>query len=140
MNQLTVTSSYEGLRAIGPWLAEVLEPLDEARRAPLQTRIELAVHELATNSVDHSNSPDDSFVLDASLDDEFVVVELHDRGDAVDVGSIPPPDLDEPQIRGYGMMIVEQLATRLDYARHHDRNIWTATFDIPHGAPASDNT
>ena len=135
MSDLVVANDHEALRTIGPWVADVLESIDAPTRTVLQPRVELAVHELASNSVDHSNSPDDSFMLHADLDTESLRVVLIDRGDPVDLSTIPEPDLDQPQIRGYGMMIVEQLVTRLDYRRVDHRNVWTATFDITPADP-----
>ncbi len=130
MSELTVASTYEGLRAIGPWVKVILEPLDVDVRTPLLQRMELALQELATNTIDHAESPDDSFVLRSTVDDDSVSIELRDRGRAVDVTALPAPDVDEPQVRGYGMMIIEQLVSRLDYTRENGHNIWTATFDI----------
>ena len=130
MSELVVSSTHEGLRAIGPWLNTVLEALDDTVKLALQTRAELAVHELATNVVDHSHSPDDSFVMVAHLTDTSLQVTLTDNGLPVDVAAIPEPDIDAPQVRGYGMMIVRQLVSDLDYERVDQHNIWTATFDI----------
>lgn len=131
MSELSVDSNHEALRAIGPWLSTVLDPLDELTKTSLGTRVELAVHELATNSVDHSNSSAATLLLRAELTDASLRVELLDDGDAVDVSSFPEPDLDQPQVRGYGMMIIEQLVRSLDYERVGGRNRWTAVFDVP---------
>lgn len=117
MSELVVESDYEALRAIGPWLAGVLEMFDETTRTILLQRIELAVQELATNSIDHAKSGEAGITLRADIVGDSVVVELSDRGVAVDLDAIPEPDHDEPQVRGYGMMIVEQLADELGYER-----------------------
>ena len=130
MSELVVPMTHEALRAIGPWLDNVLTGLDDTLKLALQTRAELAVHELATNVVDHSHSPDDSFVMMAHLTGTSLQVTLTDAGEPVDVAAIPEPDLDAPQIGGYGMMIVRQLVSDLGYERVGQRNIWTATFDI----------
>lgn len=136
MNELNIASNYEALRAIGPWLAAVLDPLDEVTKMSLCTRAELAVHELATNSVDHSDSAT-GILIRAELTDDSLRVELIDDGDAVDVTAFPEPDINEPQVRGYGMMIIGQLVRSLDYERADQRNVWTAIFDVPNDAHAS---
>ncbi len=141
MSELTVTSTYEGLRAIGPWLREIVEPLDDDVAAPLLARMELALQELGTNTVDHADSPDGSFVLRSTIGDDSVRIELRDRGrSTVDVSTIPTPDADEPQVRGYGMMIIEQLVSRLEYAHDGEHNVWTATFEIDHPASGPENS
>jgi serine phosphatase RsbU (regulator of sigma subunit)/anti-sigma regulatory factor (Ser/Thr protein kinase) len=131
MSDLRVASNYEALRAIGPWLGGILEPFDETTRTVMQQRMELAMQELATNSIDHAESGEAGLTLRANVDSTSVVIELSDLGKPVDVAAIPKPDLAEPQIRGYGMMIVEQLTDHLGYERVDQRNVWTARFDLP---------
>ena len=130
-HDLSVASNYEALRAIGPWLGSVLEPFDEMTRTIMQQRMELAMQELATNSIDHAESGEAGLTLRANVDSTSVVIELSDLGKPVDVAAIPEPDLTEPQIRGYGMMIVEQLTDDLSYERVDQRNVWTVRFDLP---------
>ncbi len=135
MNELLVPLDHESLRLIGPWITELVDTLDETTAQALTSRAELAVHELATNSVDHSNSPTDSLTLRGTLDSGALRIELSDQGDPVDLSAIPAPDPNEPRVRGYGMMIVEQLVSTLDYERIDERNVWTAVFDIPDTPP-----
>jgi hypothetical protein len=44
---------------------------------------------------------------------------------------VPPPDLDaslaERPVGGLGVWLVQQLATRCEYARHQERNVLTVT-------------
>ena len=129
-SELKVASNYEALRAIGPWLDGILEPFDETTRTIMQQRMELAMQELATNSIDHAESGDGGLTLRSDVNNTSVVIELSDRGKPVDIATIPEPDLAEPQIRGYGMMIAEQLTDDLDYERVDQRNVWTARFDL----------
>lgn len=126
-DELELGADYLELRRIGPWLAEVLDRNGHAEHDARGT-IELAVHELATNSVDHAQSPDGLLRLHASCPGERLIVRLSDRGVPVDLGAIDVPD--EPQVRGYGMMIVEQVASDLRYERADGVNLWTATFAL----------
>lgn len=125
--RLELAAEHLALRAIGPWLADTLERGGRAGPEAMGA-IELAVHELATNSVDHAESPDGRLRLEASFRDGALVVCVIDRGKSVDVAAIERPD--EPQVRGYGMMIVEQVATDLRYDRSGEVNRWTATFTL----------
>lgn len=124
---LELDADHLAVRAIGPWLEAVLERNDRGETASFGA-IELAVHELATNSVDHAASPDGRLRLEASCLGDDLVVSVIDHGGAVDLGAIDVPD--EPQVRGYGMMIVEQVAAELHYHRDGDVNRWIATFAL----------
>jgi serine phosphatase RsbU (regulator of sigma subunit)/anti-sigma regulatory factor (Ser/Thr protein kinase) len=131
MSELKVASNYEALRAIGPWLDGILEPFDETTRTIMQQRMELAMQELATNSIDHAESGEGGLTLRSDVNSTSVVIELSDLGKPVDIATIPEPDLAEPQIGGYGMMIAEQLTDDLGYERVDRRNVWTVRFDLP---------
>jgi serine phosphatase RsbU (regulator of sigma subunit)/anti-sigma regulatory factor (Ser/Thr protein kinase) len=131
MSELKVASNYEALRAIGPWLDGILEPFDEMTRTIMQQRMELAMQELATNSIDHAESGEGGLTLRSDVNSSSVVIELSDLGKPVDIATIPEPDLTEPQIGGYGMMIAEQLTDDLGYERVDRRNVWTVRFDLP---------
>jgi anti-sigma regulatory factor (Ser/Thr protein kinase) len=131
MNDLRVASNYEALRAIGPWLDGILEPFDETTRTIMQQRMELAIQELATNSIDHAESGEGGLTLRSDVNSTSVVIELSDLGKPVDIATIPEPDFAEPQVRGYGMMIAEQLTDDLGYERVDQRNVWTVRFDLP---------
>ncbi len=125
---LRMDATFLGLRDIGPWLDEFYalqpSPLDESKTGA----IELAVHELAANAVDHACPADGIVTLEAMVTGSELVVRMTDIGAAF-TGAVEP-DPDEPQVRGYGLMIIEQVAEELDYERAPDRNIWTARFAI----------
>lgn len=124
---LTLDADFLSLRKIGPWLHTVLPGTDEGPNAA-HGSIELAIHELAANSIDHANPEDGKLHLSAHIDGGELAVELRDRGSECQVENIPVPDPENPQVRGYGMMIIEQLASSLKYERVDDSNVWTARF------------
>lgn len=126
---LELTATYLGLRDIGPWLARVFDELgwtDSPSLAP----IELAVHELATNIVDHAAPADQRILLEASEEGGALTVKLVDSGKAFEHDDYVAPDPTEPQERGYGLMIAETLASQLGYQRIEHQNLWQATFPI----------
>lgn len=127
--RLQISADYESLRQIGPWLQDLFEGSELPTRF---TSIELAVHELANNSVDHSKSDDRLVRLSAVIDHKdlapTLTVTVADRGIPVDPEAIPTPKEDTPQVRGYGLMIIDQVADELTYERIGGENVWTAAF------------
>lgn len=125
---LRIEATFLGLRDIGPWLTELYAtsetPPDDAKVGA----IELAVHELAANAVDHACPADGAIALDASMDERELIVRMTDIGSPFTGADLP--DLDEPQVRGYGLMIIEQVADDLVYERTADQNRWTARFAL----------
>lgn len=126
---LQISADHESLRHIGPWLRDLFEGSELPSRF---TSIELAVHELANNSVDHAKSDDRLVRLSAAIDQKdlaaTLTVTVTDRGIAVDPETIPTPEEHVPQIRGYGLMIIDQVADELTYERIGNENVWTAAF------------
>ena len=123
-SQLSLEANYLALRAIGPWLHSLIGDRPECGG------IELAVHELATNSVDHAQASDGMVLLEGWMDGESLVVEMRDRGIDFDQSSVASPDPDVPQVRGYGLMILEQLAEDVRYQHVNDVNHWVVRFAL----------
>ncbi len=123
---LLLESNHLALRTIGPWLSERLAPLPDEVAAPVRGQIELAVHELANNSIDHAKSS--GLELSADIDGDELVVVMTDSGLPFEADQVSPPT--EPQVRGYGLMIIEQIATAIDYRRQDDQNRWTLRFSL----------
>ncbi len=124
---LVMAADHGALRALRPWLEECLLPGDTEQVG----RIELAVQELAANVVDHADTPGERLTVHLDQPAGAVVVELRDDGKPVE---LPCESTREPHPRvgGYGMMIVEQLASSLHYERIGDENVWRAEFASAH--------
>ena len=85
-----------------------LADLDAHLDAAVAFDVRLLVSELVTNSVEHAQvSAEDSIVLEMSIDDEVVRVEVRDDGPGFEPPSAPPP---EDADAGWGLFLVEQLA------------------------------
>lgn len=132
---LKLDTSYAAMREIGDWLDQVVASTPGRRFADKRGEIELAVHELAVNIVDHAftieTRPNGSLELSAEIVGDTLLVRSFDSGNPVIV--LPDaPDPDSPQVRGYGLMIVEQLATSVHYQRSLRSNRWTVAFEAAH--------
>lgn len=129
---LHLPPSLTELHHLGPWLRDAL-----AGHAiePQLAGIELGVHELLTNIVEHGQ-PDPATTVDlmCSLDDDGAKFVITDHGSAVEPDDVPRPDPDKPQVRGYGLMIIEQLTDIFDVQRDGDMNTWNLRFPIATGA------
>jgi serine/threonine-protein kinase RsbW len=80
--------------------------------------IQLAVQEGCSNIVDHAYSDDQgridiTFTLKEAP--RCLVVELCDVGQSFNPDTVQDPDLDMPQVRGYGMFIMRALMDEVAY-------------------------
>lgn len=127
--RIELAADYEAAREIGPWLTDALAEL-ETSHAERAGELELALHELAINIVDHAydetDRPTSTYTIDVRLVDGALHARFCDRGRPF-VDDRPPAD-GEPTVGGYGLMIVEQLTTSIDYQRADDENRWTLVF------------
>lgn len=132
-------ADYEALRSLGPWLADEMPTVGCPPQLVERTgEIELALHELAMNTIDHAiGHGQGELTIELRYDDlpsELVVV-CHDNGAAFDADQWPEAP-EHPQVRGYGLMIIEQLASSIDYQRRDDTNEWTVRFGLAAPPPS----
>lgn len=126
------------LREIAPWIrGELAERLDPAQVEVILPGIELAVQEIAVNIVEHGfvdNGTDlqgRQFRVELDHHDGVVQLTLIDNGPAYDPDQIAEPDPDQPQVGGYGLMIVRQLTSEFGVERDGDLNKTRLCFEIP---------
>lgn len=122
--RLQLDANYLSLRKIGPWLAGVV-----GHGADLGA-IELAVHELAANCIDHAQPSDGKISLEGAKAADVLVIHVRDRGKEFDPTGVKSPDPAVPQVRGYGLMILEQVAEEVRYSRVDDTNVWVLRFRL----------
>lgn len=122
MSELTIRAEHIELRQLRPWLDSEAAHIDPTTIG----RIELCVHELAANVIDHAGAP--QLLIRMTNDPSHVIVELLDSGNPLAPATLS--DLEpHPRVRGYGMMVAEQLASELTYERQGSLNVWRATFN-----------
>jgi anti-sigma regulatory factor (Ser/Thr protein kinase) len=121
---LVLPADHEALRRLGPWLSDLIG-LPRADDAPdLLSRIELALHETCTNVVDHAyDGGPGQLSVTGWVNDTTVWVRVTDHGRPFERNAVAAPQPGVPQIRGYGLMIVEQLVDAVDYRRTADTNV-----------------
>ncbi len=116
-------------RQIGPWLVEVLGKSD----APEETigKIELALVELCNNIIAHGYaSSAGSIQLESTVIDDVIKVTVIDAAPDFDPENAKKPDEDNPQVHGYGLMLIKQLTTDFTKTREADKNHWCLTFAL----------
>lgn len=121
MTRLEMQTEHLELRRLRPWLDEAAFDLGPT----FVGRIELCVHELAANVVDHSGAP--TLSLELTRTPNRISIELTDDGAPF---RHPRPEQVEPhpRVHGYGILIAEHLADELIYERRRSTNIWHIEF------------
>lgn len=126
---LDLPASHRYLNVLGACISAMLERVEDVfQREVVTYNIQLAVHEVACNIVDHAYGGDMDERIGIALSvasgpRRFEAV-LTDRGRAFDPAVLAQPNLDEPQEHGYGLFIARQLMDEVVYKRGNDENRW----------------
>ncbi len=137
VSTLSIGANPLAVRDIGPWLRRLFDGNDPVESDTLVTRLELAVHEVCMNVVDHAGLPPGaSLELEGSIDAHRVHIEIRDDGEAFDPNGVPEPVPGVAQVRGYGLMIVRQLVNTVDYRHTDGHNTWVLELDRSAAGPA----
>ncbi len=121
-NPLKLPADYESLRQLGTWLSAVAGE-------PVPNTIELGVHEVACNVIDHARPPDGVMTLSASRHGDRLHVTLVDGGQAYG-GDAEMAEPGTVQERGFGLFIAEAVASELRYERDGEHNRWSLIFEL----------
>lgn len=127
--RLDLPATYKYLHMLGPCLQSFLERVEDIPDREVVTyNVQLAVHEVCTNIVDHAymGEPEGRINLSFALAQEplRLVVELRDQGRVFNPDSVPPPDLEEAQVHGYGLFLVQSLMDDVVYVPQRGGNRW----------------
>jgi serine/threonine-protein kinase RsbW len=127
-----VRNDHAELQGLSAWLRRFVEHVGAG--AATTASLELCVHEVVTNVIDHAFLDDDLHEIVVRLEDHEteIVAIVEDDGAPFDPLTVPPRakprTLDEATVRGYGLPILRALAGRLAYERTADRNRFTLAF------------
>ncbi|WBM78887.1 ATP-binding protein [Cryobacterium breve] len=123
---LVIEGTTAMVRKIGPWLHDVLDDLPDHEAGAIAPRLELAVHEVAMNIIDHAGLPVTAEIrFSAEITDSVVEIRVTDPGRPFDPTGVRIPVAGVPQERGYGLMLVRKLVNDLGYHRLDTGNRWT---------------
>ncbi len=126
--RLELPANLRYLNILAACISEMLARVD-GLSDPQQTiyNIQLAVHEGCTNIVDHAYVDDGGRIgvnLMLGWNPPQIIIELHDTGRSFDPTTIQDPDLDDPQVRGYGLYLMRQIMDEVVYESRPEDNCW----------------
>ncbi len=132
--QLKIPASYQYLNVIGACIAAMLEKEDSlSNRETLAYNIELAVHEICTNIVEHAYAGlGGNIILGLRVVENpyRFIIEITDTGQSFELSDVAKPNLEEPQIRGYGLFLVYELMDEVIYKPETANNLWQLTKNL----------
>lgn len=126
---LDLPAAHRYLNIAGACIEAIVARIEDAPdREMTSYALQLAVQETCANIVDHAYAA----TADGRIQIEFVlhadprrlVVEIYDGGRAFDPSQAREPDLDNAQVRGYGLFLMHKLMDAVTYERLADRNHW----------------
>ncbi len=133
--RLTLDADLVAVRELATWLPESIRSIVGPETADsVVGPIELSIHELCINITEHAYAdrvPTGSIDLSVTRQGDELVFEVFDAGEGFEPELIEEPDPAHPTVRGYGLMIIRQLASRVHYCRVDDFNQWTIHFPLP---------
>lgn len=130
-DRLVVDADLLAIRAIGPFLADVVTRAVEDDPADLIGSMELALQELAVNIVEHAyGETGGSIAISWHVEGPLGIIEVRDQGPVFDWTQANRADLEIPQVNGYGLIIIETLAESFTHDRIGEDNVWTIAFSL----------
>ena len=127
--RLDIPSNAKYLTLLSACIAEMLARADNlAQRETVTYNIQLAAHETCTNIVDHAYAGDKNnrILIHLTLSQQpfRLVIDLFDTGKSFDLDLTPTPNLDQPQVHGYGLFIVHSMMDEVVYQPQTGNNHW----------------
>jgi serine/threonine-protein kinase RsbW len=129
--RISIQATYADVRTVDQATVDLLAAVSGTTVETLHA-VELAVHEVCTNIVEHAYGEAPGGRIDVTLTlvetpHRYLTVELQDDGKPYDASRSAAVNLDEPQEGGYGLYLAQALMDEVEYKRTGDRNIWRLT-------------
>jgi len=126
-------------------MSSVVQDLTTRYALPEKTGFEvtLALDEVLTNIISYAYADDaeHEILVQLSLDDSELRIQVEDDGQPFDPLGLPPPDLDlsvdHRPIGGLGVHLVRRVMDGLEYRRESGRNILVMVKRLPRAVAAS---
>lgn len=131
--QLDVPADILYLGIITSSLNELIMAQPLAEPELTSHNIQLAVHEVCMNIIEHAyaNEPGGRIALTLTVEPpngvqaRRLIIELHDTGaHSFDPAAVAAPNLDVPQVGGYGLFLVQQLMDEMFYDPQPNDHRW----------------
>jgi serine/threonine-protein kinase RsbW len=123
VHTLTIPARYEALNELGPFVQAAASPA----HSRVVTQMTLAVHELCANIIRHAYDGNEGMIyLEAARKPEWVEYLIRDHAPR---GYTPPKHIALPDPLslpegGWGIFIVHEVMTTVEYRRLPDGNEW----------------
>jgi serine/threonine-protein kinase RsbW len=137
---LTVPAQIRYLNIVGAAITAYVERIETADET-IAYNLQLAVHEVCTNIIDHAYTDATGQTISISISSagsgeaqstaeqvpsalSALMVSIYDEGDAFDLPETIPQPPDTLQERGLGLFLVYELMDDVRYTRRDGRNHW----------------
>ncbi len=126
--RLEIPAEHSHLGMLSDCIRAVLDRVpDIPDRDVMIYNIQLAAHECCANMVDHAYSGHNGLIVATlGLEDSprQFVIELQDSGSDFNLADSVAPNLEEPQIHGYGLFLMRELMDEVTYHPMPGNNRW----------------
>lgn len=126
--RLDIPASQQFISVTHACLQEMLQRMDNlTMNDPFAYELRLALHEACSNIVDHAyHGQEGRIELAFHLIPQplAIAIDIIDHGQSFDIDHIPQPNLEQPQVRGYGIYLMRQLLDEVVYETHPEYNHW----------------
>lgn len=135
--QLDLPARLDYLSVLSAVLAELLQKkvAHLPNAGEIVYNVQLAIQEACTNIVRHGYEENSTGRIRCSItlvDDPLrIMVRMVDTGQWFDIDSAPEPDLENPQVHGYGLFLIRQIMDEVSYQQDGEGNVWHLVKYLP---------
>jgi serine/threonine-protein kinase RsbW len=131
---LDIPAKERYLNLIGSCISGIIEREEDLPNPKeLIFRLELAVREICNNIIEHAYAGAEGRIkIYLSIEEapRRLVVDLYDFGRTFELQSYHQPNQHEPQTSGYGLFLVDELCSRVEYRSEGNINHWRLEKDF----------
>lgn len=127
--RLELPANHKYLNILGVCITALVERVQGLTDPKVTAyNLDLAAHEACTNIVRHAYADQPQGRIEAVITLEKtparLTLDLYDTGKAFDATHTKKPNLDEPQVHGYGLFLMEELLDDIVYDTSIGKNHW----------------